>query len=79
MEHKIEFKKFMDEYINKYSPFKIGNSVAVKIFGPSKRPYKINKIIVDDQGEISYEVISPRSYSVIPNLFKMSDLEIYSE
>lgn len=79
MEHKIEFKKFMDEYVAKYSPFKVGNSVAIRIFGPGKRPYQINKIIVDDQGEISYEVISPRSYSVIPNHFKVSDLELYSE
>lgn len=79
MDYKIEFKKFMDEYVSKYSPFKTGDSVAVKIFGPGKRPYLINKIIVDDQGEISYEVISPRSYSTIPNRFKINDIEFYSE
>lgn len=77
MEHIEEYKKFINNFLKKYSPFKINDFVIVKSFGPAQRPYQITKILVGEDGDITYNVTSPRSFSTIPNKFKISDLEKY--
>ena len=75
MEHKVEFKNLIDNFLEKHSPFKINDLVFVKSFGPSKRPYQVAKVSVSEDGEIYYQLTSPRSHSSLPNRFKISDLE----
>lgn len=75
MEHKAEFKNLVDNFLEKYSPFKNHDLVTVKSFGPGKRPYEITKVWVSEDGEIYYQLTSPRSHSSLPNRFKISDLE----
>lgn len=75
MEHKVEFKNLIDSFLEKHSPFKNHDLVFVKSFGPSKRPYEITKVSVTEDGEIYYQLTSPRSHSSLPNRFKISDLE----
>ena len=74
MEHKQEYRQFIVSYLEKHSPFKMNDLVVVKSFN-NDRPYQITKIIVSEDGEIYYNVTSPRTHSTIPNKFKMNDLE----
>ena len=74
MEHKEEYRKFIINYLERYSPFKMNDMVKIKTYN-SDRPYQITKIMVTDDGEIYYNVTSPRSHATIPNKFKMNDLE----
>lgn len=78
MEYKEEFKQFIKNYLDKYSPFKMGDLVTVNIFA-SRRPYEITRISVTENGEIIYYVTSPRSFETLPNRFKMNELTKYDE
>lgn len=80
MEQKEEFKKIIDEYVKKYSPFKLKDKVIVssyKLTDQQVRPYEITRIFVSDDGEISFELTSPRSLSTIPMKFKINQLEVF--
>ncbi len=79
MDYKKEYKQLVQEFLERNSPFKVNDFVIIKSFGPSKRPYQITKIFVGDDGEIFYNVISPRSHSTLPSRFKISDLDKYEE
>ena len=74
MEHKEEYRKLIINYLEKHSPFRLNDSVKIKTYNID-RPYQITKITVSDDGEIYYNVTSPRSHATIPNNFKMNDLE----
>jgi hypothetical protein len=74
MEHKEEYRKFIINYLEKHSPFRLNDSVKIKTYNID-RPYQVTKITVSDDGEIYYNVTSPRSHATIPNNFKMNDLE----
>jgi hypothetical protein len=74
MEHKKEYRQLMVSYLEKHSPFKMNDLVVVKSFN-NDRPYQITKIIVAEDGEIYYNVTSPRTHSTIPNQFKINDLQ----
>lgn len=78
MNYKEEYKKFIENYIEKYSPLRIHDKVLVKIWNSSARPYEIERISIDDSGEFYYNVISPRSRAEIPNKFRINDLEKYT-
>jgi len=79
MNYKKEYMQFIQDFISKNSPFKVNDFVIVKSFGPSKRPYQITKILVGDDGEIFYNLISPRSHSTLPSKFRINDLERFEE
>lgn len=73
--YQLEYKNFMNDFINKYSPFKINDLVKVKVYN-SNRPYKVTEIKIDESsGEFKYYLQSPRSFASIPTPFKMIDLE----
>lgn len=74
MEHKEEYRKFIIDYLQKYSPFKMNDMVKIVVYN-NDRPYQVTKITVTEDGEIYYNVTSPRSHATIPNKFKMNDLE----
>jgi hypothetical protein len=74
MEHKEEYRKLIINYLEKHSPFRLNDSVKIKTYNID-RPYQVTKITVSDDGEIYYNVTSPRSHATIPNNFKMNDLE----
>jgi len=74
MEHKEEYRKFIINYLEKHSPFKINDSVKIKIYNNDK-PYQVTKITVSEDGEIYFNITSPRSHATMPNNFKMNDLE----
>lgn len=81
MEQKEEFKKIIDEYVKKYSPFKLKDSVIVlshKTPTQQPRPYEITKIFVSEDGDILFELTSPRSLSTIPIKFKINQLDFYN-
>lgn len=74
-----EFLNFISQYIDKYSPFKVNQQVLVKNFNTSNRPYLITKINVSPEGELFYVLISPRSFSTLPNKFKINELDLFAE
>lgn len=74
MEHKEEYRNLIINYLEKHSPFKINDSVKIKIYNNDK-PYQVTKITVSDDGEIYFNITSPRSHATMPNNFKMKDLE----
>jgi hypothetical protein len=74
MEHKEEYRKFIISYLEKHSPFKLNDSVKIKMYN-NNRPYQVTRIRVFEDGEIYYNVTSPRSHATIPNNFKMNELE----
>ena len=75
MEHKQEYRNFIINYLEKHSPFKMNDMVKIKTYNNHDRSYQVTKIMVTDDGEIYYNVTSPRSHATIPNNFKMNDLE----
>lgn len=79
MDYKKEYIQLIQDFLTRNSPFKVNEFVTIKSFGPSKRPYQITKIMVGDDGEILYTIISPRSHSTLPSRFKISDLDKYEE
>jgi len=78
MEHKEEFRQFIKQFIEKHSPFKLKQMVTVNFYSVN-RPYEVTKISVSEDGDIMYQITSPRSHETIPKIFKMSELQPYLE
>lgn len=74
-----EYKEFINQFIERHSPFEINQLVLVKSFNTVNRPYTISKISLNQDGELFYTLISPRSYSTLPNKFKINDLELFND
>lgn len=77
--YQSEYKNFIKDYLNKYSPFKLNEMVIVKVYN-TNRPYEVTEIKIDEStGDFKYYLQSPRSFASIPTPFKMTDLEKFIE